>query len=67
MLGAARIMGCSFAERCALRQCIERAGATNMIGRSGCANHVLLDAGAPQTSDAVAAFSRNAVASEELA
>ena len=47
MLGAARIVGCGFAAGCALRQCIERGGATNPIGRAGCQNVALLDAATP--------------------
>jgi EAL domain-containing protein (putative c-di-GMP-specific phosphodiesterase class I) len=63
MLGVARIMGCGFADGCALRQCIERAGATSALGRAGCHNQPLLDAGAPANSEALAAFSR----AEEIA
>jgi hypothetical protein len=51
MLGASRIVGCPHADACALRQCIERAAATGRIGRAGCHNHALLDAGAPVAAD----------------
>jgi EAL domain-containing protein (putative c-di-GMP-specific phosphodiesterase class I) len=51
MLGAARIVSCRFADGCALRQCIERAGAANALGRAGCQNAELLDAGAPPGCD----------------
>ena len=43
MLGASRIVGCAHAGGCALRQCIERAGATGQAGRKGCLNPALLD------------------------
>jgi len=48
MLGAARIVGCGFAKGCTLRNCIERAGATNALGRTDCLNLALLDATVPQ-------------------
>ncbi len=67
MLGASRIMGCSFAEDCTLRQCIERASATSTLGRAGCRNSGLLDAGAPSVSEAIAALSSSARASEQIA
>ena len=50
MLGAARIVGCGFAKGCTLRHCIERAGATNALGRADCLNLALLDAAVPQGS-----------------
>lgn len=51
MLGAARIISCGFADGCALRQCIERAGAANVLGRAECRNIDLLDSGAPPGID----------------
>ena len=51
MLGAARIISCAFANGCALRQCIERDGAANALGRAGCQNTDLLDSGAPPGFD----------------
>ncbi len=47
MLGASRIVACPQAPGCTLRQCIERAAATGIAGRSGCGNHTLLNAAAP--------------------
>lgn len=51
MLGAARIMACTFAHRCTLRQCIERAGAAGNAGRAGCFDTALIDAGVPPLLD----------------
>jgi hypothetical protein len=45
VLGAGRVMSCSRAHGCALRQCIERAGAVGPAGRAACGNPFLLDAG----------------------
>ncbi len=45
VLGAGRIMTCPLAHGCALRQCIERAGAVGPAGRTACGNPRLLDAG----------------------
>ncbi len=47
MLGASRIVGCALSGGCALRQCIERAGAIGLAGRAGCGNPALLDAAVP--------------------
>jgi hypothetical protein len=47
MLAASRLAVCPGAARCALRQCVERAGAVAAAGRVGCTNHTLLDAGVP--------------------
>jgi hypothetical protein len=49
MLGASRIVTCSMAAPCTLRQCVERAGATGGAARACCRNHPLLDAGSPAT------------------
>jgi hypothetical protein len=45
ILGASRMKSCPLAAGCTARQCIERAAATGVFGRSGCGNTVLLDAG----------------------
>jgi len=45
MLGASRIVSCGHAEGCTLR-----AGAAGRIGRAGCVNPTLLDAGAPSAT-----------------
>jgi hypothetical protein len=50
MLGAARIVSCVAATQCTLRQCVERARTVAASGRAGCANHALLDHGAPFTA-----------------
>lgn len=47
MLGALRLSSCSFAPRCTLHQCSERAAATAPDARRDCRNTALLDAGAP--------------------
>lgn len=47
MLGASRLVACPHANQCSLRQCIERAGASNPAGRFGCLNLGMLDAGVP--------------------
>ena len=56
MLGAARIVACESADGCRLRDCIERAGAASQLGRAGCQNLALLDAGAPMGSNPLAAL-----------
>lgn len=63
MLAASRISACPSASGCTLRQCVERAAATGPAGRSGCANHPLLDAGsAPLLAVALAASPRRKAA-----
>jgi EAL domain-containing protein (putative c-di-GMP-specific phosphodiesterase class I) len=58
MLGASRIVSCGQAEGCTLRQCIERAGAAGRVGRAGCVNPALLDAGAPAAAPTAAPAER---------
>ena len=69
MLGAARIISCGFADGCALRQCIERAGAANALGRAGCQNTDLIDSGAPAGFDPLQslAMPSTALAAEKVA
>ena len=47
MLAVQRMLGCSGAGACTLRQCVARAAATGGAGRMGCTNLALLDAGLP--------------------
>ncbi len=47
MLAAARLAACRFAADCTLRQCVERASATEPGGRSGCRDVAGLNAGCP--------------------
>jgi hypothetical protein len=49
MLGAGRMVSCSGAASCTLRQCIERASTIAPAGRAGCSNLALLDQAAPVT------------------
>ena len=58
MLGASRMVGCEFASGCRLQHCMERAAAADLVGRAGCHNQSLLDAGAPDSTDAMFAMSR---------
>jgi EAL domain-containing protein (putative c-di-GMP-specific phosphodiesterase class I) len=43
LLAAGRLADCPQASACTLRQCVERAGATGIAGRSGCRNTARLD------------------------
>ncbi len=54
MLAATRLLACAHAAACTLRQCAERAGAVQPLGRLGCANHALLDQAAPAAAQAAA-------------
>lgn len=45
MLAASRLLSCTRAAPCNLRQCQERANATGGAARASCRNHPLLDAG----------------------
>ena len=47
MLGAGRMVACSGAAACTLRQCVERAVTVSPSGRAGCSNLALLDHAAP--------------------
>lgn len=47
MLAASRLLGCTAASGCTLRQCVERAAATGVAARRFCHRPDLLDAGIP--------------------
>lgn len=50
ILAASRMGTCPGAQRCSMRDCIEREAAATPAGRAGCTNLALLDAGAPSQS-----------------
>lgn len=54
MLAATRLLACPQAAACTLRQCAERASATQVPGRRDCDNPRLLDQAVPDTARAAA-------------
>lgn len=62
ILAASRLTACPSARGCTLRRCAERAAAAGPVGREGCLNPTLLDAGIPRAAPAPAPAARETAA-----